>query len=617
VNVSPNKDNEVEEANRLFSIRKKAIIIMCGCLLLVLTLGYVATQFVLMPSYLALEDQMARENVTRVLNALRGEIDNLDKYVTIYAWSDDAGNFIRTLNHEYVLTNLQDTNFMQIRINAVVFTNVRDQVVYSTEYQAEYGEEIALPGLFNASVLSDSIQSYAISLSTRMNASLQAGISGLVILPEGPMLVSVRHILPSNRTGPVEGNLLMGRYLDSLELATLEQLTHASLTLHRPDDPAIPSSLFTVRKGSDGESVLTIPADSQTMDAYTILDDVSGHPILVLQVEMPRDIYNAGVTAVESIMVSLLLSGILFGCVSMAISEKTIFSRMTRLERDVSQLGAQGRFSSRLKVAGGDEISRLSTSINKMLASLEESQKRLQEVKSLAAIGEAAAMVGHDLRNPLQATVGTVYLVKELSASGGAEGREKAMELLNSLESQVYYMDKIVTDLQNYARPISINIEETNLADLMKDTISTVQIPQNVETSTKVEGELTQAMIDPDLLKRILVNLVLNAVQAMPNGGRLTITTSATEGSVAVSVQDTGVGIPAQNLSKIFKPFFTTKAQGQGLGLAVCKRLVEAQGGKIEVQSQLGTGSTFTIIIPTLNLATPRAGSTTTTFDYT
>jgi len=241
---------------------------------------------------------------------------------------------------------------MQIRINAVVFTNVRDQVVYSTEYQAEYGEEIALPGLFNASVLSDSIQSYAISLSTRMNASLQAGISGLVILPEGPMLVSVRHILPSNRTGPVEGNLLMGRYLDSLELTTLEQLTHASLTLHRPDDPAIPSSLFSVRRGSDGESILTIPADSQTMDAYTILDDVGGHPILVLQVEMPRGIYNAGVTAVESIMVSLLLSGILFGCVSMAISEKTIFSRMTRLERDVSQLGAQGRFSSRLKVAG-------------------------------------------------------------------------------------------------------------------------------------------------------------------------------------------------------------------------------------------------------------------------
>ena len=591
----------------MLSIRKKAAIIMSGCLLLVLILGYVATQFVLMPSYLALEDQMARESLTRVLNALQDEVDNLDKYVSIYAWSDDASNFIRTLNHDYIVSNLQDTNFMQIRVNAAVFTNAQDQVVYSTEYQPEYGEEIPLPSEFNASLLSVSIQSYAISLGARMNESLQARMSGLVILPEGPMLISIRHILPSNRTGPVHGNLMMGRYLDSLEITRLEQITHVSLTLHRPDDPAIPSSLFTLGKGSDGESILTVPADSKTTDAYTIIDDVSGHPIIVLQAEMPRDIYNAGVTTVEYIMASLLLAGMLFGCVSMAISEKAIFSRMAKLERDVAQIGAQGKFSSRLTVAGGDEVTRLSTSINKMLASLDESQKRFQEVKSLAAIGEAAAMVGHDLRNPLQATVGTLYLARELLASGEIDGTKKAMELLNSLDGQVYYMDKIVTDLQNYARPIGISRLETNLSELTKATISLLQIPRDVETATETEGELTRAMIDAELLKRVLVNLVLNAVQAMPNGGKLTITTCVTQDSVIVSVQDTGVGIAAENLNKIFKPFFTTKAQGQGLGLAVCKRLVEVQGGAISVQSQLGAGSTFTIKIPTPKPTTVRA----------
>jgi len=579
---------------------------MSGCLLLVLALGYVATQFVLMPSYLSLENQMVRENVTRVSNALQSEIDNLDKYVTIYAWSDDATNFIQTLDHDYIISRLQDSNFMQIRINAIVFTNAQDQVVYSNEYQAEYGEEIPLPGLFNASLLvGHSIQSYAVSLGARMNASLQGRMGGLVMLPEGPMLVSIRHILPSNRNGPVQGNLLMGRYLDSLEVTALEQITHVSLTLHRPDDPEIPSGLFALGKGTDGESILTVAADSKTIDAYIVLDDVTGHPILVLQVEMPRDIYNAGVITVEYIMASLLLAGVLFGCVSMVISEKTIFSRMTRLERDVSQIGTQGKFSSRLKVTGGDEVGRLSTSINKMLASLEESEKRLQEVKSLAAIGEAAAMVGHDLRNPLQATVGTLYLAKGLLASGETGGTKEVMELLNSLDSQVYYMDKIVTDLQNYAKPIGTNLVETNLADLMKETISLLQIPQNVETSTKVEGELTGAMIDVDLMKRILVNLALNAVQAMPNGGKLTIITRATRDSVIFSVRDTGVGIAAENLNKIFKPFFTTKAQGQGLGLAVCKRIVEAIGGTITVQSQLEKGSTFIITIPAPNPTAP------------
>jgi sensor domain CHASE-containing protein len=319
-------------------------------------LAYVATQLVLMPNYLSLEDQITRENLTRALNALQDEIDNLDKYVTIYAWSDDATNFIRTLDHGYVLSNLQDANFIQIRINAVVFTNAQNQVVYSTEYQPGYGEEIPLPGELNASLFSVSIQSYAISLGARMNESSQARMSGLVILPEGPMLISIRHILPSNRTGPVQGNLLMGRYLDSLEITTLEQITHVSLTLHRPDDPEIPRNLFTLAKSADGESILTMPADPKTIDAYTILDDVTGHPILVLQVEMPRDIYNAGLTTVEYIMASLAFAGFLFGCVSMAILEKTIFSRMTKLERDVSEIGAQGRFSSRLNVAGVIEM---------------------------------------------------------------------------------------------------------------------------------------------------------------------------------------------------------------------------------------------------------------------
>ena len=97
------------------------------------------------------------------------------------------------------------------------------------------------------------------------------------------------------------------------------------------------------------------------------------------------------------------------------------------------------------------------------------------------------------------------------------------------------------------------------------------------------------------MLRRVLVNLVLNAVQAMPKGGELTINTTKAHDSALITIQDTGAGIPAENLEKIFNPFFTTKAQGQGLGLAICKRLVEAQGGEITVTSDVGKGSTFTV----------------------
>ena len=233
------------------------------------------------------------------------------------------------------------------------------------------------------------------------------------------------------------------------------------------------------------------------------------------------------------------------------------------------------------------------------ITELKEMEKRLTESERLAAVGQAAAMVGHDLRNPLQATAGTLYLARELLDSGQLEGAKKnVIELLDSLDSQVHYMDKIVSDLQDYARPVYTELIETNLPALVEEAISSTKTPSNVEVSTMIQEGLTKIMIDPVLLKRVLINLALNGVQAMPNGGKLTITAGKTQDSIVISVQDSGVGIPAENLNRIFNPFFTTKAQGQGLGLAVCKRLIEAQGGTITVQSEPSKGSTFTIKIP-------------------
>jgi len=225
-------------------------------------------------------------------------------------------------------------------------------------------------------------------------------------------------------------------------------------------------------------------------------------------------------------------------------------------------------------------------------------REELLKSKRLAAVGEAAAMVGHDLRNPLQAMVTIVYLVKKLLSFGGVEERNKAFGLLEELNDQVHYMDKIVSDLQDYTRPIGSELIETNLSELIREVIASVKIPGTVKVSNMNGGDPRKAILDPVLLRRVLANLVLNAIQAMPKGGELIITTNKTQDSVEIIVQDTGVGIASENLEKIFNPFFTTKAQGQGLGLAVCKRLVEAQGGEITVKSELGNGSTFTVSLP-------------------
>jgi two-component system sensor histidine kinase HydH len=222
-------------------------------------------------------------------------------------------------------------------------------------------------------------------------------------------------------------------------------------------------------------------------------------------------------------------------------------------------------------------------------------EEELLKSKRLATVGETATMVGHDLRNPLQATLTSLYPAKRLLGSGRVEDRNEALGLLEDLDNQVYYMNKIVSDLQDYANPVDAELTEFNLQDLIREALSNVKIPSTLHVSNTNRGDLTRTLVNPVLLRRVLVNLILNAVQAMPNGGELSIAAGRTQDSAVITVQDTGTGIAAENLEKIFDPFFTTKAQGQGLGLAVCKRLVEAQGGAITVKSELGKGSTFTI----------------------
>jgi PAS domain S-box-containing protein len=226
-------------------------------------------------------------------------------------------------------------------------------------------------------------------------------------------------------------------------------------------------------------------------------------------------------------------------------------------------------------------------------------ESQLIESHRLAAIGQTTTMVGHDLRNPLQAMTSAVYLVKKLVASEKTEDKKEAVGLLSTLDDMIRYMDKIVSDLQDYARPVGADLVETSLPDLVRAIVSSVRIPGNVQVTLDIHDGSSNLKLDATLFTRVLTNLILNAVQAMPNGGKMIIAGSSGDGSITVAVQDTGVGIAPENLEKIFDPFFTTKAQGQGLGLPVCKRLIEGQGGTIAVTSHVGKGSAFTFKVPT------------------
>lgn len=221
-----------------------------------------------------------------------------------------------------------------------------------------------------------------------------------------------------------------------------------------------------------------------------------------------------------------------------------------------------------------------------------------KEVDRLAAIGQTAGMIGHDIRNPLQAITSEIYLARDsISKTPYKELVEPALESIEFIEEQTDYISKIVSDLQDYARPLKPEFQEVDIAKVIANIFQTIKVPNNITLKIDIKG-LPTIETDSTLIRRALTNLVNNGIQAMPDGGTLKIHAQKTEKEAIFTVQDTGMGIPEEVKPRLFTPLVTTKAKGQGLGLAVVKRLVEALGGSITFESELGKGTKFTVVLP-------------------
>jgi two-component system CheB/CheR fusion protein len=223
-------------------------------------------------------------------------------------------------------------------------------------------------------------------------------------------------------------------------------------------------------------------------------------------------------------------------------------------------------------------------------------ERKLEDAERLAVVGQTAGMVGHDIRNPLQAIVSATYLAKEdLSSLPKSEIKGNLIESMKEIENQADYISKIVADLQDFSRPLKPFNEETELNNLIGDLLMTLDIDDGIKVISEVADDIQKVKVDPAYVKRILTNLIINAQQAMPNGGKITITAHKESGNCLISVEDTGEGIPENIKPNIFQPLFTTKSKGQGFGLAVSKRLAKSMGGDLTFESEKGNGSKFTL----------------------
>jgi len=240
-----------------------------------------------------------------------------------------------------------------------------------------------------------------------------------------------------------------------------------------------------------------------------------------------------------------------------------------------------------------DELERR---VEERTSELKKAQEQLLQQERLAVLGQLTAGLAHELRQPLSAIQNAAYLLNMVLADTSSEVKE-ALEILNC---EVASSDRIINSLLDFTRRSPVIKQRANVNDIIRSAISRCTIPKKIKVNSQLGDSLPAIMVDPDKLERAFSNIILNAFQAMPGVGLLTIQSNMLDSQwVSVSFTDTGVSIPEENLEKVFEPLFTTKGIGIGLGLTIAKTMVMGHGGTIEVQSKVGQGSTFTIKLPT------------------
>ena len=291
--------------------------------------------------------------------------------------------------------------------------------------------------------------------------------------------------------------------------------------------------------------------------------------------------------------------------------------RMTRpihaLTQGVAAVG-RGDFSQRIEVASRDELGRLSAAFNDMtaqLARVRDLEERLRRADRLAALGTMAAGIAHDIRNPL-----TSILIFSQLMSLHHDDPDVRQKFDRVVPRELERVQGVIEDMMELARPAALNLEPTNLNEVLTQALELYEeqaATQGVKVAREFDPDLPFCNADRKRLHRCFSNLLANAIQAMPKGGDLAVHTSLvsdvhaaaspaagapSDTMIRVTIADTGQGIPPDHLSRIFDPFYTTKEKGLGLGTAITHRIVEDHKGSIDVQSQVGLGTTFTIHLP-------------------
>lgn len=349
------------------TLRNKTLLIIGATLVSLIGVIYGISSAILLQGFAKVEAQETRQDVKRVQDALIEEITKLDLTTTDWAQWDDTYDFVKDANKIYVTRHLSDVSISRLDLNLMLYVHSSGRIVFSKGYDLKRNKQIPILKNF---------QKHLSAKGLLQHSDIKDFLTGIILLPEGPIFIASRPILNSQSKGPIRGTLIMGRFLDVARSKRLAEQTQLSVTLHRFNAPNMPPDFQAVRSFLSWAQSPTLvrPLSPETVAGYTIIKDIYGKPAILMRVDRPRPIYKQGQASIRYLIFSLLVVGLVFGVATLLILEKLILARLSRLSTNVQSIGTSGDLSTRvIPISGKDELSSLGSTINEMLEALERS----------------------------------------------------------------------------------------------------------------------------------------------------------------------------------------------------------------------------------------------------
>ncbi len=402
---------------------------------------------------------------------------------------------------------------------------------------------------------------------------------------------TVGNILITDREGHVKDSTdpdMVGQFIALPDKETPQDRPEDPVLHKYEDDPDIPRTYFhpiTTTKGLHWIIIITSqqPIVKEIEAASQMLSDKK------------RELSNYRLAAT---------TGLLLLALAVVVTVGWRFSRPIDELAQAARRVADGEYDFRINIRRPDEVGQLASTFNDMIGGLKvkhELEEKLNQAERAAVIGRLTQAVAHEVRNPLNVINLSIDHVSSKYAPEDEKRRGQFTSILSSIKDEIARLKYLVNDLLNYGRPSQMAFKPLDVRELVEETVTLVRAQadaQGISLDVEYTEQNTEVMGDRERLKSCLTNIVINALQAMPQGGSLATNLYRIDGWVEIKITDTGVGISDEAIQKIFEPYFSTRVSGFGLGLAVTRSIIEDHRGSIVVNSKLGHGTTFIVKLP-------------------